>query len=48
MKLKLQDPSLARAPTKALGGAINKYSLSYLIFIRNFVLFFIKKAHKIV
>ena len=34
MKLKLQDPSLARAPSKALGGAINKYPLSYLIFIR--------------
>ena len=48
MKLKLQDPSLARTNSKDMGGAINKYSLSYLIFIRNFVFFFIKKAHKTV
>ena len=31
MKLKLQDPSLARAPFKALGGPLYKYLLSYLI-----------------
>jgi hypothetical protein len=48
MELKIQDPSLARAPSKALGGAINKYSLSFLIFIPNIVFFFIKKSHKIV
>jgi hypothetical protein len=41
MKLNFQDLSLAWAPFKALGGAINKYSL------RNFVFFFVKKAHKI-
>jgi len=31
MKLQLQSPSLARAPSKALGGALNKYLLSFLI-----------------
>jgi len=30
-KHKLQGPSLARAPNKALGGALNKYSFLYLI-----------------
>jgi hypothetical protein len=30
-KLKIQGPSLARAPSEAPGGALNKYSLSYLI-----------------
>jgi hypothetical protein len=28
LKLKLQNPSLAGASSKALGGALNKYSLS--------------------
>ena len=32
MKLKLEGPSLCRASYKALRGALNKYSLSYLIF----------------
>ena len=32
MKLIFQGPSLARATYKALGGALNKYALSYLIF----------------
>jgi hypothetical protein len=31
MKLKLQDLSLAWAHSKAQGGALNKYSLSYII-----------------
>jgi hypothetical protein len=31
MKLKLQDLSLAWAPSEALGGALNKYSFSYII-----------------
>jgi hypothetical protein len=31
MKLTLQGPSLVQAPSKALGGALNKYSLSCLI-----------------
>lgn len=30
-RFKLQSPSLAQAPSNALGGVINKYSLSYLI-----------------
>jgi len=31
MELKLQDLSLAWAPSEALGGALNKYSPSYVI-----------------
>jgi hypothetical protein len=31
MKLKLEGPSLARAPSEALVGALDKYSLSYHI-----------------
>jgi len=31
MKLKLQDLSLAWAPSGTLGGALNKYSLPYII-----------------
>jgi len=33
MKLMFQGPSLARATYKALGGALNKYELSYLFFL---------------
>jgi hypothetical protein len=39
MKLKLQGPSFARTPCKAMGGALHKYSLLYLIFIRIFYSF---------
>jgi len=31
MKLNLQGPLLAQAPSKAVGGALNKYSLLCLI-----------------
>ena len=31
IKFKIQGPWLARAPSKALGEALNKYLLSYLI-----------------
>jgi hypothetical protein len=31
MEFKLQGPSLAQAPSKALGGVLNKYSLSRII-----------------
>jgi len=31
MKLQLEGPAFARAPSKALGGALDKYSLSYQI-----------------
>jgi hypothetical protein len=33
--LNLQVLSLARAPSRALGGTLNKYLFSYLIFILN-------------
>ena len=32
LKLKFQGPSLARAPSKAVGGTLNKYPLSHLFF----------------
>lgn len=40
MKLQLEGPSLARAPCKALGGALDKYSLSYQILYSWFHFFF--------
>ena len=47
LKVKLQGLSLAWAPCKALGGALLKYSILYLIFIRNFVFFFYNEFPKI-
>jgi len=41
-KIKLQGPSIARTPSKALRWVLNKYSLSYLI-----LYFFLKRAPKI-
>jgi hypothetical protein len=38
--MNLQVLSLAWAPYRALGGALNEYSFSYLIFIRNLVFVF--------
>jgi hypothetical protein len=42
MSLKLQGSSLARAPSKALGGA-----QKILTFIPNFIFFFVKRTPKI-
>jgi hypothetical protein len=48
MKCKLQGPSLTWTLFKAVGGAQNKYSLSYLIFcICNLVFFFLRGLQKL-
>ena len=47
MKLNFLDPSLAWVPSKALGGALNKYSLSYLILYKKFCIIFHKVGPKI-
>jgi len=44
MKLKLQGHSLAWAPSKALGEALNKYSLSYLILYLSFCILILKEG----
>jgi len=46
MKFKIQGPSLARAPCKSVGGAVNKYSLSYLILYLEFCILFLKEGSK--
>jgi hypothetical protein len=42
IKLKLQGLSLAWVPSKALGAALNKYSLSHLILYSKFCILFHK------
>ena len=44
----VSQPTAPPRTSKVLGGTLNKYSLSYLIFIRNFVFFFSKRVPKIV
>lgn len=45
-KLKLQGASLAQAPSRAVGWALNKYSLSYLTLYLQFYIVFLKEGPK--
>jgi len=44
MKLMFQVPSLSRATYKALGGALNKYALWYIIFYFWFCILFLEEG----
>ena len=47
MKLKCRGTSFAQAPSKAIEGAINKYSFSYLILYLYFLFFLVKISPKL-